>query len=178
MYGYLQDIAPAIADCKTLKSADMAASCINGAYMQLFTLPLREFTDDELLEFCGTQPVPELFDCFLYAPTLYLERHKSDHNAALEWCATHKDEKESMVCASGVIAEATKRNITSIEEIWQLCKDKTDLPEEMCVHSIVTMFINHHAATRSAVSICPLFAEHRAHCMYVIEEHLLSKEMN
>lgn len=180
MFATEHDIEATRAACNTLSDRDDAASCLNGAYMQYFTLPFRSKNDDELLELCAETPVPERYDCYLYAPTAYLERHEDDFSGAFEWCGAAPT-KNKYFCTGGVMAEATKRNIANTAALKRLCEQFPGIQtatesytQDSCVRSVVEMFINHHADVAPAHELCAGWTGKEEQCKSAIEQHKLS----
>lgn len=177
MFAYDQDINAARNECNLYEDEWMEETCINGAYMQHFTLPLRELKDDEVLSFCDRQPMPGMLDCHLYAPTLYLARYEREYEGALRWCEAHGEAIGRRICSAGVISEMTKRNVNDIAYVWEICGISNELTTEQCVTSIISMHTNHHAALEPSYALCEnILHQHKDTCIAAVESHMLYNE--
>jgi hypothetical protein len=159
MYYSNNDLPNTLALCDTLPDSLDQSVCRNGVFMENFNTDHKVHAssylrDDDSFFPCGEQTEKHKSDCYLYAPTHYLTRHKNEYTKALDWCRGAV-EKFIETCAQGVGSQAMKENISTPDLVETACESDEEL-RESCLRGMVELYAFHHGAIEPAEALCKI----------------------
>lgn len=156
MYAQGRDEVKSLAVCETLPSDAAKDSCVNGVFMEKFIVvdhmgKRRKNTPD--YSFCRTQPAKYKPDCYLYAPTAYLQRNLNAYDQAFRRCndveAGYKN-----ICADGTAGQAMKDNISRPAIVAEICKRVDPRFRIACAQGAISLYMHHHASSEKGARLC------------------------
>jgi hypothetical protein len=174
MFAAKRDIKSALDLCKEFPTDFAVASCANGVFMEAFIVVSHTGAHKEAaqvagLDVCARQESEYKPDCYFYAPTAYLELHENNYNHAVEWCES-SEERHITTCVSGVGAQAMKENVTQPVFAAAFCSSLQNGYQAPCVRSAISIYINHHASTAAALTLCDKeFKKYGAICKATVD---------
>ena len=174
MYYTSNRLPEALEMCDAFDEDFGSSSCYNGVFMENFgadgELHVSEYVKKgEPLYPCAQQKPRHKADCYLYAPTHYLNSNAGDYAGALKECK----EAEPLfraTCAEGVGSQATKENLHEPRLVEAVCEKGGPGQTEPCVMGMVSFYANHHGSPKPARGLCGrLEVPNRDACVYTVE---------
>jgi hypothetical protein len=110
-------------------------------------------------------------DCYLYAPTYFLNLNHDDYAAALDWCEGAKTSYES-TCARGVGGETMKENMNDPKFVETTCMSSGPEKVASCIEGMVGLYINHCSSGEPATELCAeLQPSNRRTCYITVQAY-------
>ena len=158
MYYTANDLPRSLELCDALGSSYAKADCSNGVFMENFAadqkLHLSEFLkESDPFYPCAEQADRHKKNCYVYAPTYFLNLHKDDYAGALEWCRDAEGSFEE-ACAKGVGSQTMKENTRDPKFTESICMGGDPEQVEPCVKGMMGLYINHHGSLEPARELC------------------------
>ncbi len=169
MYYTGKDLPQSLSLCETLATKQARNSCINGAFMERFIIVSHSGThtsdtSNVTIDLCKQQADKYKSDCYIYAPTAYLERHPNEYDGAFDDC-DNADSGYVGTCIYGVGGQAMKENVTRPEVARDVCKNAPRKFVSSCIAGAIGVLINHHATTLPVQPLCQTtFSEFKDTC--------------
>lgn len=155
---FTQNILPrSLSLCDTYENIDARSACVNGVFMENFNTdqklhPSRYLKSSDPFFPCNEQKSVHQGDCYLYAPSYYLNLHKNDYHQAIKWCRTAGKDFQ-LICINGVGAQMMKENSNNPKFVESICmSDKNGT--EACIDGLVGLYINHFGGLDEAKILC------------------------
>lgn len=175
MYVTDGDLEVSLSRCKEVVDAKFVQDCQNGVLMEVFNgefLPLenQNFPANNPFDIC--QGFTDLKGtCYMYAPTYLSINLQMEYTEILNEC-NQIDPTYKNNCVSGVITEATKRNMNNLETVFSLCSRMKDEGEQKrCATSIVKMYLNQTGSIDVTKSFCSTVPEeYSLVCITTVED--------
>jgi hypothetical protein len=175
MYATGKDVADSLALCEKLPVAAAVKSCANGVFMEYFIVvshtgaPAKNAQAINTAS-CAAQPETYQPDCYVYAPTAYLQRHVNDYRGAFDDCKT-AGETFIKTCVYGVGGQASKENFTRPEIARDICQDAPRTLLGECVNGAIAQLIVQYASTEPVKPLCDsTFARYKTSCTTQIKQ--------
>jgi plastocyanin len=158
MFYTANDLPRSLEMCERFKSDFGRTSCVNGVFMENFNteqkLHVSKFlTKDDPFYPCPKQPERYKSDCYLYAPTYFLNLNHDDYAGALDWCEGAEAGYES-TCSRGVGGETMKENMNDPKFVEATCMSGGPQQVVPCVEGMVGLYINHSGSLEPARELC------------------------
>ena len=158
MYYTSNRLPEALEMCDAFEDDFGSSSCYNGVFMENFgadgELHVSEYVKEgEPLYPCAQQKTRHKADCYLYAPTHYLNSNAGDYAGALEVC----EEAEPLfraTCAGGVGSQAMKENLDEPKLVESVCEKGDSDQTEPCIKGMASLYANHHGSLEPARELC------------------------
>ncbi len=169
MFYTRNDLPQSLALCDSYDIEFARSSCVNGVFMENFNTDQKMHPSIFLRESdpfypCAEQDQRHKGDCYLYAPTYYLNLHKQDYRGALEWC-TSAEQPFRRACALGVGSQAIKEHLHDPKSVEAICMGGRAEQVAPCVTGLATLYTLHHAALEPTRAMCEqLDASNREAC--------------
>jgi plastocyanin len=176
MFYTANDLPRSLEMCEGFESDFGRSSCVNGVFMENFNTEQKRHVskflkEDDPFYPCPEQPEHYKADCYLYAPTYFLNLNQDDYAGALDWCAGAEAGYESM-CARGVGGETMKENMNDPKFVEATCMSGG--PEQIapCIEGMVGLYINHYGSLKPARELCAgLQTSNRRACYGTVEAY-------
>lgn len=152
------DLDKSLSLCTDVVKESSVLDCQNGVFMEVFN---GEFLphESEYVDAQNPFSVCLRYDalkstCYMYAPIYLSENQKMPYSDILKVCdqidSTYRD-----YCISGVISEATKRNMNHVSEVLSLCSNMNYAGEqEKCASSVIKMYLNQTGSIKAGHALC------------------------
>ena len=102
---------------------------------------------------CAQQKTRHKADCYLYAPTHYLNQNAGDYAGALEVCEAAEPLFQA-TCSGGVGSQAMKENLDEPKLVESVCEKGGSGQTEPCVKGMASLYANHHGSLKPARELC------------------------
>lgn len=174
MYYTLNDLYQSVDLCEKLDGNFAKSACINGVFMENFNTdqklhPSKFLREDNPFYPCFEQKDTYKADCYLYAPTYYLQLNKNNYIQALKWCKSAEGQYQS-TCALGVGSQMIKENINDPKFAENICLNADKDQRIFCIQGMVGLYINHYGSLDPAKKLCNIMeASNKKICTQVIE---------
>jgi hypothetical protein len=158
--------------CESLNSSFAVSSCVNGVFMENFAtdqgIHASEYLDSENIFYpCADMVQKYKNDCYLYAPTHYLNSNNNDYIGALKWCRD-AEYLYRETCAQGVGGQAIKENIADPKLVETVCLTEKASARDSCIGGMVGLYINHFGSLEPAYKLCELLLDSNKRTCYLI----------
>jgi hypothetical protein len=125
MFYTSNDLPRSLEMCDGFEDVFGRSSCANGVFMENFNTEQKAHVSKYLKESdpfypCAEQAERHKADCYLYAPTYFLDLEGDDYTAALEWCEGAEAGYEP-TCARGVGSQMMKENLNDPKLVESTC---------------------------------------------------------
>ena len=158
MYYTGKDVPQSLSLCESLSSDFARNACVNGIFMERFIVvshsgaPTKN-TADTTIALCKQQVDAYKADCYIYAPTAYLEQHINDYSGAFIDCQNAEAEYIG-ACIYGVGGQAAKDNITRPEVSSDICQIAPRGYVSACIEGIIGQLLNYNASMSPVKPLC------------------------
>jgi hypothetical protein len=176
MFYTSNDLPRSLEMCDGFEDEFGRSSCANGVFMENFNTEQTAHVSKYLEESdpfypCAEQAERHRADCYLYAPTYFLDPEGDDYAAALEWCKGAEAGFEAS-CAYGVGSQAMKENLNNLGLVESVCTGGEPEQTTPCIEGMAGLYVNHHGALEPARALCArLEAANRRACYAEVEAH-------
>jgi len=174
MFYTANDLPRSLEMCEAFDSSFGRSSCANGVFMENFSadqkLHLSKFLkESDPFYPCMEQAKRFKNDCYLYAPTYFLNLHPEDYAGALRWCKGAEAGFES-ACAYGVGMQTLKENLDDPKLAESVCMGGETEQTAPCVEGMASLYISHHGSLEPAREMCARLATPNRRACYASVE--------
>jgi hypothetical protein len=158
MYFTDGDLPQSLSLCEDAVEYSFIPDCQNGVLMEAFNgefLPYEDTYIDPQNPFaiCDTYSYLKP-TCYMYAPTYLSENQQMPYDDILKQC-DQIDPAYRNDCITGVMNEATKRNMNDLTIVYSLCTNMDNKDDtEKCFRSVVNMYLNQTGSIDSGYALC------------------------
>lgn len=148
---------------KTLKLCeenlkDGTESCKNGAMMEVFNQEQlakeAAIVNGEPFELCRSVNDRAKGDCYAYLPTYLLQTEDKSFTETINACSKRGGSFER-ICIRGTGAEALKRNMDNLDDVFALCKEAGSyFDQSACIRGAAGMMINQTGSINAGQKLC------------------------
>ena len=176
MFYTSNDLPRSLEMCDGFEDEFGRSSCANGVFMENFNTEQKAHVSKYLKESdpfypCKEQAERHKADCYLYAPTYYLDLEADDYAAALEWCEGAEAGFDS-TCARGVGSQMMKENLNDPKLVESTCMRGEPEQTAPCIEGMAGLYVNHYGSLEPARELCArLEKPNRRACNASVEAH-------
>lgn len=158
MYHTGGDLDESLQLCGNRLEKEVAASCQNGVYMELFNLEVlakeKRFIDPKNpFLTCSKRNIAKE-QCYLLVPTYLSQTLGMDFTSMFKECEKATPHYMSS-CIHGIGSEAIKRNMNDSNSVFALCrKAGSSRHQEMCVVGVVSMYMQQEGSYSAGTRLC------------------------
>ncbi len=144
--------------CQDSLEGESERDCQNGVYMEVFNLEIlakevAAVNPDDPFFTCSSRTTDKS-DCYLYVPTYLSQTLGQSYEEIFVSCHTVESDFVSL-CVSGVGAEAVKRNINNLKEVFAICQQAPSESDQIsCVQGLVRTYLSQTGSYISGQSLC------------------------
>ena len=176
MFYTANDLPRSLEMCEGLDTDFGRSNCANGVFMENFTADQKLHVSEYLKESDPFYPCQEQADhlkndCYLYAPTYFLNLNPNDYAGALDWCRGAETGFEA-ACAYGVGMQMMKENLNEPGFVESTCTKGAPGQTQPCIQGMTALYISHHGSLEPARELCDrLEASNQPACHATVEAH-------
>jgi plastocyanin len=158
MFYTANDLPRSLEMCEGLDTEFGRSNCVNGVFMENFTADQKLHVSKFLKESDPFYPCQEQADhlksdCYIYAPTYFLNLNPNDYAAALEWCRGAETGFDG-ACAYGVGMQVMKENLNEPGFVESTCTNGAPGQTQPCIQGMTALYISHHGSLEPARELC------------------------
>lgn len=174
MYYTANDLPRSLSECRAFMEKFASTACINGVFMENFNTdqklhPSGFLRSDDPFFPCNDQRPEDKAECYLYAPSYYLNLNSS-YQGALEWCGSAEEGYET-ACAQGVGMQMVKENINNPKFAEIICMSAHGAQTADCIKGMSGLYIYHHGSLAAGKKLCAsLERTNRRACEQAVRE--------
>ncbi len=165
-----RDLSKAIQRCESLTNESVVNACANGVYMELFFVTDHSgdnarSLDEVSISNCMSVDKHKL-DCYLYAPTAFLQIYENQYKKASEQYCMQAESEHIASCQFGVGSQLMKDNITNPSKAVAICQQLKDQQANNCLRGGASSFFYNTGTTNELHSRCTnAFATYSEYCI-------------